>query len=134
MDGTTDGRSRLLLGGDHRLAVAAAIASFPAATFKTSSLVDRTGLSAELVSREIKHFREAKVLRKVAHGEHERCFERFWQGCADILADDAESAGGGRETGPSTSTGPNSVVDLSARRARPSENLSGPEAQRRGQN
>lgn len=88
MDGSEIQRtSRALLNGDHRLRVAAAIATLPSTGFRTAELVAACELSEVTVSREIKHFRDLLLLDRVSHGRYARRVDPFWKGCGILFAD-----------------------------------------------
>lgn len=91
--GDLEGRSRTLLNGDHRLALAAVIASLPR-EFETGRLVRAfPALNREQVSKEIRHFRDGGTLEKVRHGVYRRRHEAFWQACHDMAREEGFNAG-----------------------------------------
>lgn len=91
--GPLERRSRALLNGDHRLALAAVIASLPK-EFETKRLVAAfPSLKREQVSKEIRHFCDCGTLEKVAHGTYRRRFEPFWAACHEIAADEGFNGG-----------------------------------------
>jgi hypothetical protein len=88
--GEIERRSLALLGGQHRLRFAAVLAEL-GRDFRTAEVKEASGLASSAVSKELKHFADAGVLRKTAHGHWRRLHEPFWQGCRALFADlDAE--------------------------------------------
>jgi hypothetical protein len=80
--------SRRLLGGDHRLVVAAAIAAQPPGAFRTAVIVQACpDLDPTVVSKELAHFRRARLLAKVSHGQHERRYPDLWRGLGQLAED-----------------------------------------------
>jgi hypothetical protein len=99
-------RSKALLRGDYRLLLAATIAGVRS-PFRTATIVAQSGVASEIVSREIRFFREAGLLRKLRHGEHDRVYPDIWVGLRQMAVDLGWEA-------PSTAA----VIDINSARAR----------------
>lgn len=75
-----------LLGGRHRLRLTAIVAALPE-HFRTADVVAAAApLEAVAVSKELKHFRDARLLRKEGYGRWARCHNEFWRGCRELHA------------------------------------------------
>lgn len=84
--GELERRSFALLNGHHRLRFAAVLAGLDT-EFRTAEVNGASTLDRSAVSKELKHFAEAGVLRKVAHGRWRRLHDPFWQGCRELVAE-----------------------------------------------
>ncbi len=84
--GEFERRSFALLNGHHRLRFVTVIAALDP-EFGTAQAVEATDLKPSAVSKELKHFAGAGVLRKTAHGRWRRLHESFWQGCRELAAE-----------------------------------------------
>lgn len=85
-------RSHRLLGGYQRLRFAAAVSALPP-EFSTGELVAAAGLPPTAVSKELKHFAEAGVVRRRSHGKWLRVHDGFWLGCSTLLGELEEEYG-----------------------------------------
>lgn len=85
--------STALLGGAHRLRIAALIAGLKV-EFRTSEVNRASELSPSAVSKELRHFADAGVLLKIGHGQWRRRHDDFWQGCRALHSELAEEDAG----------------------------------------
>lgn len=84
--GELERRSFALLNGHHRLRFAAILAGLNT-KFRTAEANDASSLDPSAVSKELKHFADAGVLRKTAHGHWRRLHHPFWEGCRELVAE-----------------------------------------------
>lgn len=84
--GELERRSFALLNGHHRLRFAAVLAGLEG-DFRTGEVNEVSSLEPSAVSKELKHFAEAGVLRKIAHGRWRRLHDPFWEGCRELVAE-----------------------------------------------
>ncbi len=85
MPRTVAALSKLVLGGERRLHIAAVVAASEDGEVTTAEVVKATGYSSTDVSKELGHFYRADLLLKVGHGTYRRHHDPFWQGCAVIF-------------------------------------------------
>jgi hypothetical protein len=84
--GELERQSFALLNGHHRLRFAAVIAGLDT-EFRTAEVNEASALEPSAVSKELKHFADAGMLRKIAHGRWRRLGDPFWQGGRELVAE-----------------------------------------------
>lgn len=72
MPRTVSALSKLVLGGERRLHIAAVVAASEDGSVTTANVVKETGYTSTEVSKELGHFYRADLLFKAGHGRYQR--------------------------------------------------------------